>query len=295
MKRIGFLLSLLVHLLFVLLAVNVRFNVNVYRPPQRVIAVVPMSPPLKFYKPLPSPAVPPPPQGRAPVFIRPFIIPGGNRGGTGSGGGDGERAGGMRTQPGSPAGNKPAGEPALSSGKGKKEGDQSLEAKPKTGRLSIDWDEISRRLAKRKLEQESPPPAFGSGHKLTMLPFSEYKGIPGLGPGEGGDGVTAVGGSAFFDSRGYDITPWAKRLVYRIKKNWIFPLAVEYGMQGTVEIYLMILKDGSVRDLEIKKSSWIRPFDQSALNALELSSPFPPLPYDFPNRDLPVYFIFRFN
>lgn len=111
----------------------------------------------------------------------------------------------------------------------------------------------------------------------------------------GGDNIAAFGGSAFFDSKGYDITPWAKRMVYRVKRNLIYPPAVDYGLRGMVEIYLVIEKSGQISTLALIKSSMIQPFDQSAITALKLSLPLPPLPADFPNRNLPAYFVFRFN
>jgi len=130
------------------------------------------------------------------------------------------------------------------------------------------------------------------------LPFGAVPGGSGDGtaPG-GGDGTAshALGGSAFFDSRGYDITPWARRVVYRIKTNWIFPSASELGLKGVVGIYVLIERNGTLGSVYIRRASGIRPFDQAAFNAIELSAPLPPLPDDFPRENLPAYLLFYYN
>jgi TonB family protein len=165
-------------------------------------------------------------------------------------------------------------------------------------RLTIDWDAIARSLGGNGGGDSGSPAPFSSKEKPAALQFgNSWQSGPGIGSGGpgGGDNVAAFGGNAFFDSRGYDITPWAKRLVYRIKRNWLYPPAVDYGLRGQVELYMVIEKTGAISTLALVKSSMIQPFDQSAVNAMRLSIPLPPLPSDFPNRNLPAYFIFRFN
>jgi TonB family protein len=84
-------------------------------------------------------------------------------------------------------------------------------------------------------------------------------------------------------------------MVYRVKRNWIFPPASAYGLKGVVGIYLLVKRDGSLSGVHIRKTSGVRPFDQAAFNAIELSLPLSPLPDDFPHEDLPAYFLFYYN
>jgi TonB family protein len=110
-----------------------------------------------------------------------------------------------------------------------------------------------------------------------------------------GDGKLATGGNAVFNSHGYDITPWAKRVVYRIKKNWNIPASVNLGLYGIVNIYAVIEKHGNLALLIVKKSSNIKSFDKAAFSAIKISAPFPQLPDDFPYNQIEGMIIFRYN
>lgn len=301
MKRIGLLISLLFHLILFFILFNARFRMLVHPIIPETIAIVPMYPPLKYY--------PPQPSGKdAPVVIKPFFIPA--RPGP-KGDGDGRRGtqSGSLAEPSGQSGAAGGGPPTIPSrNDGSTAGGfqpKPVEPQPdKTShnpphpRLTIDWDAISRSLGGNGGGSSGPPAPFSSKEKPAALQFgNSWQSGQGIGSGGagGGDNVAAFGGNAFFDSRGYDITPWAKRLVYRIKRNWLYPPAVDYGLRGQVEIYMVIEKTGAISTLALVKSSMIQPFDQSAVNAMRLSIPLPPLPSDFPNRNLPAYFIFRFN
>lgn len=57
--------------------------------------------------------------------------------------------------------------------------------------------------------------------------------------------------------------------------------------------YFKIEKDGTVSKLKIHKSSKNATFDKNALRAIELASPFPPLPDGYEENSLGVYFEFK--
>ena len=293
MKPLGFLISLLIHLLFFLLILTLRFPVLELEVKPQIIQIVPLSPPLTLRRPLPAPAA---------VYVRPFVLQGGARG-KGRGPVSGKAAG---TKTGLPPGsiskkNSEATTPPVAPTPG-----AAAAALPGSGlpsvsghrsKLTIDLERISQRLREQQAAGErSDNPAFAADQPVESLPFSD----PAAGGGDvspSGDGTSshAFGGNAFFDSRGYDITPWAKRMVYRVKKNWIFPPVSEFGLKGVVGIYLLIRRDGAIENVHIRKTSGIRPFDQAAFNAIELSLPLPPLPDDFPHKDLPAYLLFYYN
>ncbi|MEW6456121.1 MAG: TonB C-terminal domain-containing protein [Acidobacteriota bacterium] len=111
----------------------------------------------------------------------------------------------------------------------------------------------------------------------------------------GGYPYQGFGASAYFDSGGYDITPWAREVIKIVKRNWFIPTAARYGIRGISTIYLVFERDGSISEFTIYKPSGIISFDQSAINALISSVPFPPLPYDLPKKNLPAYFVFYYN
>lgn len=113
--------------------------------------------------------------------------------------------------------------------------------------------------------------------------------------GESGtsDGKGPVGQSqAFFNIENYDLTPWAKRVLLSIQKNWLIPIATKESVDQPVEITIVIEKNGKISSIKVKQSSNSNTFDQAAVNALRLSSPLPNLPRDFPNKNLEARFMF---
>jgi TonB family protein len=294
MRILGFFISFLVHLLLLLLLIQVRIPMIGIPVRTQVIQIVPMSPP-----PLLEPPAP------LPVYVRPFVLKGGAPGpARGEAGGKGPAPKAAPSRPSAPARRAavPAGQPpAQRAGMPAAGAERAAPLPPPENRprLKIDMDRVSRKL--KEESTSSQPPAgsgFPAGPEIAGLPFDDSPRVGGApAGGAGGDGTasTALAGNAFFDSRGYDITPWAKRMVYRVKKNWIFPPASQYGLKGTVGIYVLIERDGAVSRVFIRKTSNIRPFDQAAFNAIELSAPLPPLPDDFPNENLPAYLLFYYN
>lgn len=115
----------------------------------------------------------------------------------------------------------------------------------------------------------------------------------GLGESRTGDSSRPVGQSqAFFNIENYDLTPWAKRVLLSIEKNWLIPMATEERVDQPVEITIVIEKNGKIYSIKVKQSSNSDTFDQAAVNALRLSSPLPSLPRDFPDNNLEARFIF---
>ena len=102
-------------------------------------------------------------------------------------------------------------------------------------------------------------------------------------------------GSTSFKVKDYDISPWAKIVVDRIQKNWVLSPLQKTSTKGEVEIFVIIEKSGELSSVEIIESSEIQLLDQTALNALNMSSPFPKLPDDFPNKSLEAYFVFSYD
>lgn len=113
--------------------------------------------------------------------------------------------------------------------------------------------------------------------------------------GRTGVGRAARRGSASLDLDVYDITPWAKQVVERIQKNWTLLPAQETIVKGSVGIAVVIERDGELSSLEIVESSNVPWLDLAARKAIDLTSPFPKLPDDFPNKNLEAYFLFHYD
>lgn len=94
---------------------------------------------------------------------------------------------------------------------------------------------------------------------------------------------------------GYDITPWVMEVVDKIRNNWTLPPIDESIPMGEVKIYIVIGKQGNLVAMEIVESSDFQVFDQTTTGAVRSSTPFPPLPDDFPLDRLEAYLVFQFN
>jgi TonB family protein len=93
----------------------------------------------------------------------------------------------------------------------------------------------------------------------------------------------------------YDITPWIKRVVDKIRNNWNPPPIDESLALGEVKILLIIGKKGNLITAEIVKSSDFPVFDQTTTAAIRTSAPFPPLPIQFPSERLEAFLVFEFH
>jgi TonB family protein len=92
--------------------------------------------------------------------------------------------------------------------------------------------------------------------------------------------------------KGYDLSPWAESVAAAIQDNWAVPNLLSQTWIKTVEITVVILKNGRLFSAVVTEPSDDRSFDKAALEAVEGSSPLPALPIDFPEASLEVAFVF---
>ncbi len=149
---------------------------------------------------------------------------------------------------------------------------------------------------------------IGSGNDLTrpVAPPKDVDWRKYLSAGPGGSrgylsgssgrgrirGSLRGGSSLSSDIKKYNLSPWASKVVELIQKNWDIPPTRPANPDAAVEISVIIQKNGRISALEVVASSDDQSFNQAARFAVELSSPFPPLPADFPPANLEVSFVF---
>jgi TonB family protein len=92
--------------------------------------------------------------------------------------------------------------------------------------------------------------------------------------------------------KSYDLSPWARTVVELVQKKWTVPPAAGSKTDETVEISVVVLKSGGLSAIVVVAPSDDRLFNQSARDAIEESLPFPPLPDDFPEPSLELFFLF---
>ncbi len=147
-----------------------------------------------------------------------------------------------------------------------------------------------------------PPPRRNSLRNSLTRGLQQYVEPEVFGNEDGG----AQGqGLVQFDTKGYDLGEYISRVLRVIERNWkmnIPPAARVQGVAGAVFVSISIDRNrdnpGEEKAIIVVHQAWSsgKPaFDQSALMALEISSPLPPLPSFFPHDKLEGRLGFLYN
>ena len=128
------------------------------------------------------------------------------------------------------------------------------------------------------------------------------------GGGEGGDyglsqgrnGAKALDQAEILtDTMGVDFGPYLARIVDIVRNNWyhVMPESVYPPIlkQGKVSIEFFILKDGKVSGMQVHFPSGDVALDRAAWGSITASTPFPPLPREFPGQNLGLRFYYFYN
>jgi TonB family protein len=120
----------------------------------------------------------------------------------------------------------------------------------------------------------------------------------GLGGGVRG---SAVQGNleVLSDTMGVDFGPYLARVLHDVRNNWynLIPEVARPPLmkKGNVSIQFAILKDGSVRGMNLDGPSGDVSLDRAAWGGITASNPFPPLPNEFGGQYLRLIFHFYYN
>ena len=141
----------------------------------------------------------------------------------------------------------------------------------------------------------SPPAAPGAPNALTAL----RRGSGGAGGrGDGREGIE--GEPIALDSADPKYTDYLDQVRRRIKEKWGFPCVkndstrqCEYKTTHLV-IEFGIAKDGKVPFVTVLRSSGYPIYDDYAVNAVKLASPFPPIPDTFSKKGVPIHATFSY-
>jgi TonB family protein len=175
--------------------------------------------------------------------------------------------------------------------------DQSSPEKPGTvsgDRLRLPIQERMIGSANDLARPTAPPPKDVDWRKYLSVGSGGLRGyLSGSASGRNRIRGSLRGGSLVSaDIKKYNLSPWASKVVEIIQKNWEIPATRPANPSSAVEIMVVLQKNGQISSLEVVGSSDDQSFNQAARFALELSSPFPPLPEDFPAASLEISFVF---
>lgn len=126
--------------------------------------------------------------------------------------------------------------------------------------------------------------AGASGTKLASGGGGTGSGNPGPGNPNGRPGIDAI--------REPDFGPYMRELQRRIKMNWDPPKGNE---SKRVVLLFKIAKDGRLLSCSVFKSSGLPSADKAALQAVQLTAPFRPLPAEYKRQSIDIQFTFDYN
>lgn len=160
--------------------------------------------------------------------------------------------------------------------------------------------------------QTRPTPNFntsmtaGSAIEQAARAAAESRGHYGAGQSgdyglsQGRSGAKALDQAEILtDTMGVDFGPYLTRITQIVRQNWytLMPPSVypPISKQGKLSINFVILKDGKTMGMVIHTSSGDIALDRAAWGSITASTPFPPLPKEFPGKILGLRFYYFYN
>ncbi len=164
------------------------------------------------------------------------------------------------------------------------------------GRLRINLLAIPDHVQDAPLGFEGGVPSGRSFRRYVLPGLASSRGgarrSSGTGSGteEGGQRASAV-----FLSPGYDISPWAAKVMDLIQLNWAIPSAPNLTGRSEVRVAVTIERNGAFSAFQVFELADLELFNAAAETALKASEPFPALPDDFPASNLTAMFVFTYH
>ena len=114
------------------------------------------------------------------------------------------------------------------------------------------------------------------------------------GKAEGLLGVASLLPGVSVDNPDFQFTYYIVVIQNKIASNWNPPFAGgKTDRETKTLVHFRILRNGQVRDVRVESSSGASLLDQSAVRAISMSNPLPPLPQRFSDDSLGVHFSFE--
>ena len=108
-------------------------------------------------------------------------------------------------------------------------------------------------------------------------------------------GSSGLRGAVAADAAGFAYDYYLQLVRERIGGLWTPPNGLAPGGEPLrTVVYFRIGRDGQVSGMRLESASGVEFFDRSALRAVLLASPLPPLPLGYASGDLGVHFGFEY-
>jgi periplasmic protein TonB len=141
-------------------------------------------------------------------------------------------------------------------------------------------------------EDKTPPPTNAVPYGQGGSPALPYSSFAMNGPTQGGMGFSGPGGGDFSGR----FPSYVDAVRNRISSNWLQSTVdptVRWAPRASFSF--TVLRDGTVTNVQMLQSSGNRSIDNSALRAIQTSSPMSALPSSYPGNSVTVEFWFDFR
>ncbi len=133
-------------------------------------------------------------------------------------------------------------------------------------------------VQKKKSKYQSLLPSATDLAKQVQAGYQDYV-----------DDEVEIGERVDFNTTSYRYIGYFTNLRKGFSQTWVYPSeAVKRGIQGQVRIEFTIERDGQLRRVKILETSGHKILDDAVVDAIKLSSPYPPLPEDHEKDRLTV-------
>lgn len=141
-------------------------------------------------------------------------------------------------------------------------------------------------------EDKTPPPPNAVPYGQGGSPALPYSSFAMNGPTQGGMGFSGPGGGDFSGR----FPSYVDAVRNRISSNWL-QSTVDPSVRWAprADFSFTVLRDGTVTNVQMLQSSGNRSIDNSALRAIQSSSPMSALPSNYPGSSVTVEFWFDFR
>ena len=102
-------------------------------------------------------------------------------------------------------------------------------------------------------------------------------------------------GQVALDTPDFEFTYYLILVRNKVGLNWATPAGVGSGAPVRAVVMFRIARDGEVTGVQLESTSGIEYFDRTAVRAVLLSNPLPPLPTAYAGADLGVHFGFEYQ
>ena len=137
--------------------------------------------------------------------------------------------------------------------------------------------------------KKQPVPKVETPRKLETTPSPTAPALPYAPAGNVG-----LKGQVSVDAQDFAFTYYLMLVRNRIAQNWSPPAGLTSASPVEAVVAFRIERDGAVAALRLESASAMEFFDRSALRAVMLSDPLPPLPLGFGGASLGVHFGFQY-